>query len=188
MYKNKIIRFDSFNENNMEMSISGLKCDNPNCDYQDMSVPFEDYEKSINKPCPECGESLLTQEDYDNVVKMVDAMDIVNSFSESDLDKLVGNLSEDEINAALDMMNKLKMKKDGEDDDGREVWSVGESKKQKSYILVSMKETDGDISIENLSSDKIKKKVKSLDHSDYAIIDGNILKSFNSNSFDLNKL
>ena len=42
----------------------GIKCDNPNCDYKDMSVRY------LNKPCPKCGQNLLTKHDY-NVAKMV---------------------------------------------------------------------------------------------------------------------
>jgi hypothetical protein len=64
---------------------------------------------------------------------------------------------------------------------------VIESKNQ-TYILVYMKETDGDMMIETLTSKQIKDKVKNLDYSDYAIIDGDVLKSFNSKSFDLNRL
>ncbi len=60
--------------------------------------------------------------------------------------------------------------------------------KNKTYILVYMKETDGDMMIETLTSKQIKDKVKNLDYSDYAIIDGDMLKSFNSKSFDLNRL
>ena len=64
---------------------------------------------------------------------------------------------------------------------------VIESKNQ-TYILVYMKETDGDMMIETLTSKQIKDRVKNLDYSDYAIIDGDVLKSFNSKSFDLNRL
>jgi hypothetical protein len=64
---------------------------------------------------------------------------------------------------------------------------VSESKNQ-TYLLVYMKETDGDMVIETLTSKQIKDKVKNLDYSDYAIIDGDVLKSFNSKSFDLNRL
>jgi hypothetical protein len=64
---------------------------------------------------------------------------------------------------------------------------VIESKNQ-TYILVYMKETDGDMMIETLTSKQIKDKIKNLDYSDYAIIDGDVLKSFNSKSFDLNRL
>jgi len=68
-----------------------------------------------------------------------------------------------------------------------DISDVIESKNQ-TYLLVYMKETDGVVLIETLTSKQIKEKVKDLDYSDYAIIDGNILKSFNSKSFDLNRL
>ena len=48
----------------------GIKCDNPKCNYMDMSVQFEDYPKYINKPCPKCGANLLTKHDY-NVCKII---------------------------------------------------------------------------------------------------------------------
>ena len=113
-----------FNEmNNIDMNISGLKCDS--CDYSDDSVKLEDYEKSIGKPCPNCGESLLTQEDYDCVMQRVQAVEMLNGFSESDIDAIAGNLSEDEIDGALDMMNQLKMTKTGDTEDGREKWDIG---------------------------------------------------------------
>mgnify|MGYP003665879484 FL=1 len=51
----------------MTTNISGLKCDNPECDYKDDTVDSVDYEQHIDKPCPDCGESLLTQDDYDKV-------------------------------------------------------------------------------------------------------------------------
>ena len=119
-----------FNEmNNIDMNISGLKCDN--CDYSDPSVKLEDYEKSIGKPCPNCGESLLTQEDYDGVMQIVQAVEMLNGFSEADIDAITGNLSEDEIDGALDMMNLLKMTKTGETEDGREKWDLGGLPNQK---------------------------------------------------------
>jgi hypothetical protein len=64
---------------------------------------------------------------------------------------------------------------------------VIESKNQ-TYILVYMKETDAEMMIETLTSKQIKDRVKNLDYSDYAIIDGDVLKIFNSKSFDLNRL
>ncbi len=42
----------------------GLKCDNPECDWIDMSIPVKDYKKWINAPCPKCGSNLLTEQDY----------------------------------------------------------------------------------------------------------------------------
>ena len=49
----------------LKMNIGGIKCDNKECDFNDMTVLFEDYANWLNKPCPKCGSNLLTQKDYD---------------------------------------------------------------------------------------------------------------------------
>lgn len=46
------------------MNGGGLKCDNPLCDYIDMSIPVSDYKNLVNAPCPKCGANLLTKGDY----------------------------------------------------------------------------------------------------------------------------
>ena len=51
-------------ENAVNTFIQGIKCDNPDCTFKDISVPFTDYQNYVNKPCPECGMNLLTEEDY----------------------------------------------------------------------------------------------------------------------------
>jgi hypothetical protein len=48
----------------MEFNVSGLKCDNPLCDYKDMSILSSRYKQYVNAPCPKCGENLLTEADY----------------------------------------------------------------------------------------------------------------------------
>ena len=53
-------------KNALEINMSGLKCDNPKCDYVDMSIDAKDYEKWVNVKCPKCGEILLTEADYNN--------------------------------------------------------------------------------------------------------------------------
>lgn len=60
----------------MELIISGLKCDH--CDYRDDSVQFSEYKESIGKPCPKCGNSLLTQEEYDNCLKYYKGVNVYN--------------------------------------------------------------------------------------------------------------
>jgi len=65
----------------MELNISGLKCDF--CEYRDDDVQFSEYEASIGRPCPKCGNSLLTQEDFNHCIKlhkMIDRVDIVLNF------------------------------------------------------------------------------------------------------------
>jgi hypothetical protein len=42
----------------------GIKCDNHECDYEDMSVKSEDWPDYVNKPCPKCGDNLFTEEDF----------------------------------------------------------------------------------------------------------------------------
>ena len=61
---------DSFNQ--IQMTVSGIRCDNKTCDYLDEDVTLDQFPEYINKPCPKCGENLLTQEDYDNTVAMLD--------------------------------------------------------------------------------------------------------------------
>lgn len=114
-------KFENFNHS--EVNISGIKCDNSECDYRDDSVSFDDYPNWVNKECPKCGQNLLTQEDYDECLKVIDAVDIINHFSPDDLEKLVAGLSEEEMDGALDMINKMKLTKRGNDSDGREIWA-----------------------------------------------------------------
>ena len=114
-------KFNEHNKyNNASLNIGGLKCDH--CDWSDMTIPLSDYEKYIGSPCPKCGENILTQEDYDETMNMVQAVEIVNMYSPEDLEKIAGNLSSEEMDGALDMINKWKLKNDGTDTDGREIW------------------------------------------------------------------
>jgi inhibitor of KinA sporulation pathway (predicted exonuclease) len=53
----------------VDCTVTGIKCDN--CDYRDDSVPFEDYQKYLNKECPKCKSNLLTQSDFDLCNKIV---------------------------------------------------------------------------------------------------------------------
>ncbi len=68
-------------EKNVEVQSSGLKCDNTNCDYDDSTVKFEDLSKWVDKPCPKCGENLLTLEDFQRAEILMKTVDLVNSIS-----------------------------------------------------------------------------------------------------------
>lgn len=57
----------------MEQKLGGLKCDTPHCNYFDPDIPVEDYPKWIGKPCPVCGRSLLTEEDYIAFMAIIEA-------------------------------------------------------------------------------------------------------------------
>ncbi len=52
------------------IEVGGIKCDNPECGYTDPTAKRENFKDYLNKPCPECGENLLTQEDIDAVEAM----------------------------------------------------------------------------------------------------------------------
>lgn len=44
-----------------------IVCDNTACDYKILNEtgnPFIDVKEYINKPCPKCGDNLLTEDDY----------------------------------------------------------------------------------------------------------------------------
>lgn len=56
---------------------SGIKCDNTNCDYK-IDVNYSEYINYVNKPCPLCGENLLTEKDYKSA-KLVHG--VVNLFN-----------------------------------------------------------------------------------------------------------
>lgn len=63
----------------LEMNIRGIKCDNISCDFKDMSVKFEDYDKWLNKPCPLCGCNLLTKKDYNKCKKIMKIVKLLNN-------------------------------------------------------------------------------------------------------------
>ena len=57
----------------METEKAYLKCDKEKCDYQE--TVSEILKKHVGKPCPKCGNNLLTKEDYEayvNISKLVD--------------------------------------------------------------------------------------------------------------------
>ena len=68
-----------------ELIVKGIKCDNPKCDFVDMSVKFEDYKDWVNKPCPKCGANLLTEIDFLNTAIMMAAVE----FDMQDEDKRI---------------------------------------------------------------------------------------------------
>lgn len=80
---------------NVVIKAMGLKCDY--CDYRDMTVAREDYESRINSKCPECGENLLTYEDYQNVLRLEEAVRLTNLMSPEEIKNLTKGFSKDEV-------------------------------------------------------------------------------------------
>ena len=58
-------------------------CDNKTCDYK-VENPTKDPRHSsaqyVNKPCPKCGENLLTQQDLDAFLRLLRVVDFVNKW------------------------------------------------------------------------------------------------------------
>lgn len=78
----------------IEMNIKGLKCDNPNCDYIDMTIKVEEYGKYLNTKCPKCGEILLTEADYRNTKFLLGVVGLANKiFPKRKEDEKVTNMS-----------------------------------------------------------------------------------------------
>lgn len=68
-----------------------IKCDNPNCDYMNDSVNFNNLEDFLNKSCPKCGENLLTEKNL-NLSKIL--IFVLNELEEM-LAELKKNIEED---------------------------------------------------------------------------------------------
>lgn len=71
-------------ENNVNLKFEGLKCDNEKCGYNDDSIKRSEYENCINKACPNCGQNLLTFNDYMNVLILENAVNEANKIQIND--------------------------------------------------------------------------------------------------------
>lgn len=67
----------------------GMKCDNPECDWKDIYVRFENYEEYIDRPCPKCGSNLLTRECYERACAGIQTAERINDFLNKVMPKFV---------------------------------------------------------------------------------------------------
>lgn len=67
----------------IQARFQGIKCDNDKCGWKDMSVKQEEYPDWIDKPCPCCGENLLTRECYEEGLLQLEATENLNNFLNS---------------------------------------------------------------------------------------------------------
>ncbi len=56
----------------------GVKCDNPACDFRDKTAKYEDRLSWLNRPCPKCGQNLLTEKDLRAMEFMLTLVGIIN--------------------------------------------------------------------------------------------------------------
>lgn len=83
-------------EKNVEILSEGLKCDNSGCDWKDTTINFENYGDWINRPCPKCGENVLTFQDYKNAEMLREMYNYLNSLTPEQIEEL-GEVYWDEI-------------------------------------------------------------------------------------------
>ena len=72
----------------MEVTEGGIQCDNPSCDWEDETVTFENSKEWINRPCPKCGENLLTEEDYHRSEVLHATVDFMKTLTPEDMEAL----------------------------------------------------------------------------------------------------
>jgi hypothetical protein len=91
-------------EQNVAMvGMGSIQCDNDSCDYYAEEVSFEEYGDWVNKPCPKCGENLLTPEDFLAAQGLMQAMELMNALSPEELKEITDLAKEhsSEISEAL---------------------------------------------------------------------------------------
>lgn len=95
----------------MFMEISGIQCDNKNCDFIDKSVKMEEYDEWLNKPCPKCGANLLTEEDYTTVKNLTSYVKAMSGMMPKAPESVVKEDYE-KVEFELDGSGYLKVKED----------------------------------------------------------------------------
>ena len=66
-------------KNNRETNVYEIKCANADCSYIVKDIKGEQYCQWINKPCPTCGNILLTEDDYNDAKYLTQIVKLANS-------------------------------------------------------------------------------------------------------------
>lgn len=79
MYR-KILRKKQEHEKQLQLGDdSGIKCDNPTCDYiSEKNVSIEEAKDWIDRPCPKCGANLLTKKSYKTMKRLINFIEVFN--------------------------------------------------------------------------------------------------------------
>lgn len=86
-------------EKNIELASSGLKCDNPVCDWKDETIKVADWKDWINAKCPKCNQNVLTLEDYNNAMIVMATADLLNEFTIEELEEMSKSKTVDDLKA-----------------------------------------------------------------------------------------
>ena len=76
----------------VQCNVGYVKCDAKGCDYKTTDVCNDTLAAFLNKPCPDCGENLLTEEDFQNFKSQLQLQDLMNSVIDN-----VAPMTSDEI-------------------------------------------------------------------------------------------
>lgn len=93
------------NEPVLQFEDGGIVCDNESCDYEAMGVTFEQYPEWVNKPCPKCGDNLLTEEDYQDAVDFRATIEAINSFGAGELEQIGQQILAENPDALKELAN-----------------------------------------------------------------------------------
>ena len=89
-------------EPKLKVEHTGLKCDNPNCDWKDTTITVEDYPNWINKPCPKCGENVLTEEDYKLIMTLSGAFEFLSALTDDQINEMAANINKEDLKNLFD--------------------------------------------------------------------------------------
>ena len=76
----------------VEVNVKTMKCDAPTCDYITSDVSNDTIGDYLHKPCPLCGESLLTDEDYEKFKSYIKLQDNFNKVAGKIMDEVMDKL------------------------------------------------------------------------------------------------
>lgn len=65
----------------LEMIDLSLICNRKLCKFEIGGIRYKDIAKWLNKPCPKCGDNLLTMKDFDRMVYVKQIQNLVNSLT-----------------------------------------------------------------------------------------------------------
>lgn len=70
-----------------------IKCDSPSCDWTE-NIKLSEMVNWLNKPCPKCGENVLTEKDFDDFLRVLATIQLVDDAVETlEEEKVLWHLS-----------------------------------------------------------------------------------------------
>ena len=73
---------------NIEFKENGLVCDNTECDWANPTIKDSELEEWIDVACPDCGDNVLTMEDYHNYKILMIMVDGINDIDPNTLTQM----------------------------------------------------------------------------------------------------